>query len=144
MKERACPGGDTWGKVIISRQIFLRASGRRGQVSRLDVVYPICQSRPRKFFALRANDLGLNLSVWGPLGRYAPIPSRISKNLQMLVFATWPGSCCFTRLRAKHVTAESLRASAFCPGGGRGCPGPGGAPALFYSCMYRCPGGGRG
>ena len=35
------------------------------------------------------NDLGLNLSVWGPLGRYAPIPSRIRKTLQMLVFATW-------------------------------------------------------
>ena len=48
---------------------------------------------------VRANDLGLNLSVWGPLGRYAPIPSRIRKILQMLVFATWPPCLLLARER---------------------------------------------
>ena len=50
--------GARWHYLGRNQENFLRASGWRGQVSRLDVVFPSCQSRPRKFLGLRANDWG--------------------------------------------------------------------------------------
>ena len=73
----AHPGGNTWeSSQLIVKYIFLTPQAGAAKSLTPGRRFPhSCQSRPLNLFALRANDLGLYLSVWGPLGRYAPIPN---------------------------------------------------------------------
>ena len=73
----AHPGGNTWeSSQLIVKYIFLTPQAGAAKSLTPGRRFPhSCQSRPLNLFALRANDLRLYLSVWGPLGRYAPIPN---------------------------------------------------------------------